>query len=77
VFQGNSIVVLYDDGAQATKHVTDTHQIYLYIYMKDIMNVLSIKRCLVSWRMQGIENINFGCLIETGMLATNYHFGGG
>jgi hypothetical protein len=30
----------------------------------------------MSYRMHGMENVKFGCLIGTGIMATNYDFAG-
>jgi hypothetical protein len=43
VFQGTGIVVLPEGGAQAPKHVADTHQIYL-----------CERYCAFSWYEKGV-----------------------
>ena len=40
-FQGTSIVVLPEDGAQAPKRIGDIHQLYVY---NDTLHVVGIKK---------------------------------
>ena len=40
----------------STPSVGDKHQIYVHMYIIDTVHLVGIKKCLISYRMQGIEN---------------------